>query len=351
MAATLDSEYLALNYNRKCASWNEFRNEGNFESGYSYAAELLPESLTVNQIPFKLGEKDAANGMTCNGDTLQIPVGKGYNRIYFLAAATDADYEATFTTGKIQQKAFVPCYTGFIGQWGHTNHTEGYLKEAEIAYVGTHRHGATEDLPYEFTYMFKIGVDIPKGATTVILPANEKIVLFAATAVKETMEPVEVATQLFRTAVKGSVTVKEATVPKENILKEAHVMGWSGYTREGEHPRLMVDGNSETKWCDTSILPNYVDFDLGENKTISGWKLLNAGQESQSWITSDCFLQVKNAVNEEWKTVDGIFGNSSNEVSRNLSQPVEVRYVRLLVTRPTQSKNGNAVRIYEFNVY
>ena len=79
----------------------------------------------------------------------------------------------------------------------------------------------------------------------------------------------------------------------------------------------MVDGNSETKWCDTSILPNYVDFDLGENKTISGWKLLNAGQESQSWITSDCFLQVKNAVNEEWKTVDGIFGNSSNEVSRN----------------------------------
>ena len=70
----------------------------------------------------------------------------------------------------------------------------------------------------------------------------------------------------------------------------------------------------------TSILPNYVDFDLGENKTISGWKLLNAGQESQSWITSDCFLQVKNAVNEEWKTVDGIFGNSSNEVSRNLSR-------------------------------
>ena len=42
VAATLDSEYLALNYNRKCASWNEFRNEGNFESGYSYAAELLP---------------------------------------------------------------------------------------------------------------------------------------------------------------------------------------------------------------------------------------------------------------------------------------------------------------------
>ena len=128
-------------------------------------------------------------------------------------------------------------------------------------------------------------------------------------------------------------------------------MGWSGYTREGEHPRLMVDGNSETKWCDTSILPNYVDFDLGENKTISGWKLLNAGQESQSWITSDCFLQVKNAVNEEWKTVDGIVGNSGNEVSRNLSQPIEARYVRLLVTRPTQSKNGNAVRIYEFNVY
>lgn len=45
------SEYanLSLNYDRKCASFNEFRGEANFESGYSYAAELLPDSIFINR--------------------------------------------------------------------------------------------------------------------------------------------------------------------------------------------------------------------------------------------------------------------------------------------------------------
>ena len=64
---------LSLSYNYKCSSFNEFRGEADFESGYSFAAELLPESLAVNGIPFQLGEKDAANGMTCNGDTIVLP--------------------------------------------------------------------------------------------------------------------------------------------------------------------------------------------------------------------------------------------------------------------------------------
>lgn len=348
---TLKHEYLPLNYDRKCTSWNEFRNEGNFESGYSYAAELFPETLKVNQIPFQLGEKDTDNGMSCQGETLQLPTGKEYNRVYILAAATDADYAATFNCGKNQQKVTVPCYTGFIGQWGHTGHTEGYLKEAEIAYVGTHRHGAGEDRPYEFTYLFKLGIDIPKGATTLTLPANEKIILFAATLVQEEVAPMQAASSLFQTAIKGEAATQEAVIAKKDLLTEARVIGWSGYTREDEHPRFLTDGKTETKWCDTSKAPNYVDFDLGESKPIQGWRLLNAGQENQSWITSDCFLQVRNAASEEWKTADGIRGNSSNVISRSLPQPIEARYVRLLVTRPIQSKEGNGVRIYEWNVY
>lgn len=200
--STFKTEYLPLNYNRKCATWNEFRKEADFESGYSYAAELLPDFLTVNQVPFRLGEKDVANGMTCEGDTLQLPSGKAYNRIYFLAASTDADYTAIFMCGKNQQVVNVPCYTGFIGQWGHVNHTNGYLKSAEIAYIGTHRHVFNEDRPYEFTYMFKFGIDIPKGATSLILPVNRKIILFAATLMQEDMPQVRVASQLFRTAIK-----------------------------------------------------------------------------------------------------------------------------------------------------
>lgn len=259
----LKSEHLSLNYDRKCASWNEFRKDGNFESGYSFAAELLPDSLTVSQIPFQLGKKDAANGMTCRGDTLQLPVARNYNRIYFLAASTDADYMAIFTCGKKQQQVYIPCYTGFVGQWGHLNHTEGYLKPAEIAYIGTHRHVFNEDRPYEFTYMFKVGVDIPKGAASVVLPKNDKIVLFSATAVQEDMPQVHIVSQLFRTAIdKDLITSRKVEMPKENLLKNARIAAYSGCVNDNEHPKFLVDGNTDTKWCDITSVPNFIDFDL-----------------------------------------------------------------------------------------
>lgn len=94
-------------------------------------------------------------------------------------------------------------YTGFIGQWGHTGHTEGYLKDSEVAYVGTHRHSSGGDHPYEFTYMFKLAIDLPAKVTEVVLPDNKDIVIFAATLVNDDTFPIYPATELFRTANKN----------------------------------------------------------------------------------------------------------------------------------------------------
>lgn len=347
----LKHAYLSLNYNRKCTSWNEFRREGNLESGYSYAAELLPDSMTVNQIPFCLGEKDAANGLACKGDTIQLPSGTTYNRIYFLAASTDNDCAGTFQCGQNKEEVIIPSYTGFIGQWGHTGHTEGFLKEAEIAYVGSHRHAPNGDLPYELTYMFKFGIDVPKGATSIILPKDEKIVLFAATLVQDTGSPVRTVSQLFRTAIQQGQGTESTATTLPNLLKDAKIIACSGYTGSHEEPKFMIDGDDETKWCDTTVAPNFADFDLGTAQSISGWKLVNAGQEDHSWITSDCFLQTKNNPNEDWKTVDSVRGNTKNVVSKSLTKPVQARYIRLYVTRPIQNKEGDCTRIYEFEVH
>ena len=350
------SEYanLSLNYDRKCASFNEFRGEANFESGYSYAAELLPDSIFINQVPFHLGEKDSFNGMTCKGDTILLPSGNTYTRLYFLAAsASDNDCAATFCCGKSKTELVIPSYTGFIGQWGHTNHTKGYLKDAEIAYVGTHRHSSGEDHPYEFTYMFKFGIHIPKGATSIILPKNDKIVLFAATLANENLPEVTAASRLFRTAIKGNHTgvPTDDNPNKENLLKTAEILSYSGYANPYEKPEYMIDGNKDTKWCDTGMTPNYVDFDLGKQQHISGWKLINAGEESHSYVTKGCFLQGKNHPDEEWMTLDRIDGNSRNKVERQLPQPAQARYIRLLVTNPVQDAEGKDARIYEFEVY
>ena len=123
---------------------------------------------------------------------------------------------------------------------GHTGHTEGYLKQAEIAYVGTHRHVSGEDRPYEYTYLFKFGIDIPKGATSLVLPKNEKVVLFAATLVQEDMATVTSASQLFRTANREQNQLQAAAAPKENLLKSARIIAWSGYVNDGEHPKYLI---------------------------------------------------------------------------------------------------------------
>ncbi len=292
--------------------------------------------------------------MTCKGDTILLPAGHKYNRLYLLAASTDGDYVGTFRCGRNKTDLVVPSYTGFIGQWGHTGHTKGYLKDAEIAHVGTHRHAPDGDQVYEFTYMFKFGIDVPEGATSLILPDNDKIVLFAATLVQEGNRPATAACELFRTAIKGNAASAQSMQTigaKENLLKDAKVIAYSGYTNDREKPEFMLDGNMETKWCDVSSTPNYVDFDLGEAKNISGWKLVNAGQESHAYITNGCFLQGKNSLNEEWKTLDSIDGNTRNVVSREIGETPKIRYIRLLITRPTQSTGGKDTRIYEFEVY
>lgn len=349
-AGKLQYASLPLNYDRKCVSWNEFRREADFASGYSYAAELLPDSLVAGSIPFRFGEKEAANGLTCKGDTIQLPAGSEYNRIYFLAASREGDCEGTFRTGKTEQTVLVPEYTGFIGQWGHLGHTEGFLKDAEIAYVGTHRHAPGGDEAYEYTYMFKFGLDIPKGATSLILPDNKQIVLFAATLVKEDQPQVTPASNLYRTALKAQKDGKEST-PKVNLMKGAKVIAYSGFVNDKESPAQMIDGDTQTKWCDISGVPNYVDFDLGATKSVSGWKLLNAGQESHSYVTRTCFIQGKNSLTEEWKTLGRLDDNRKNEVTGLLANPESVRYIRLLIAQPSQNTGSRDARIYELEVY
>ena len=343
-----DTRSLELPFNKNCFSYNEFRAAGNFEGGNSYAAELLPkDGLTVDGVHFTFGEMDTDNGLACDGDTIKLPAGGKYNKVYLLAASSSGDRKATFTAGKNSQTVNVPYYTGFVGQWGHEGHTKGYLKDAEVAYVGTHSHAEYEDRVYEFTYMFKYGIDIPEGATEIILPSDRNVVVFAATAVNE-KNTVKPAGRLFRTANKTDGSETDAV--RTNILKGAKVVAVSGQVNDDEAAVKLVDGDADTKWCDTGKAPNYVAFDLGEEKEFSGWRILNAGAESSNYITRACLLQVRNSLTEEWQTVDMIDGNRSNDVNRSI-KPVKARYVRLYVTGPAQGVNDSTVRIYELELY
>ena len=350
-AATYAS--IPLAYDRKCASYNEFLGAGSFDGEFSYAAELLPADnrLVSDNVPFTLGEPSAPNGLTCNGDTINLPEGQ-FTHVYLLAASNRDDRDATFKLGQSEQTVNVPYYTGFIGQWGHEGQTQGYLKTADIAYIGTHRHSQRGDVPYEFTYMFRLRLDVPKGARSVILPKDKNIILFAATAANDT-DAATVAAPLFTTSNKGndvptSAAQKKQTTP--NLLKGAQVINSTGYVNSREKPENLIDGDPETKWCDINKAPSIVDFDLGKEKEIRSWSLLNAGSENGSFITRSCVLMGRNNSNEEWQVIDMLDGNKKNDVDRQFA-PTSVRFVRLLITGPNQEAGASGTRIYEFELH
>lgn len=338
---------LKLNFDRRCFSPDGFRNQANFEGGYSYAAELLPnEGITVDGVPFHFGDKDSQNGLTCKGDTIKVPA--GYNKVYLLAAATTDDQTVDFLVGKTKQTRTIPNYTGFIGQWGHEGQSEGYYKDQEVAYVGTHRHSAQKNEAYEFTYMFKYVLNIPKGATQIILPKNDKVVIFSATLANEGQLATR-ADRLFRT---NNITDEPAAAKAEktNLLKDAKVVARTGEVNQNEKAENLIDGNEDTKWCDTGKLPHSVVFDLGQSQEVSGWSLLNAGSEGREYITRTCLLQGRNSAGEEWQTLDFIENNQKNLVNRNF-KVTKVRYIRLYVLAPEQGNDGGATRIYELKVF
>ena len=348
-----------LPYNKRCFTTNNFRNGGDFDGGNTYAAELAPADgiISSGNVSFQLADLDGRNGYVSRGDTIALPEGQ-YNKVYFLAASARGDRKAAISvlgtkgkkTGVVLSEAevSVPDYTGFIGQWGHEGHTTGFCKEGTIAYAGSHRHSTSEDEPYEFTYMFSVPVELPAGATSVVLPADAAITYFAATAVAEGPAAVP-AGELFSTNNKPgqAEAVKEQ---KPNLLEGAKVIFSTGAANLRESAENLIDGNNETKWCDISDAPHYTVIDMGETKSVSGWRLVNAGQESSSYVTRCCLLQGRNNTTDEWKTLDILDGNKADVVERSF-RPADVRYIRLFVTGPEQEPGEGDTRIYELEVY
>ncbi len=349
----VQSTPVELPYNIKTASYNSFRQDANFDGkGNSFAAELLPQKITYRGIDFKLAEGEVMNGVKCRQDTVSLPQGN-YNKLYLLAASTmKEDLLTDFLVDGKKQTVAVPSYTGFIGQWGHTGHTEGFLKSANIAYVGTHKHNLIKncDLPYEYTYIFCIALDVPKGAKQLILPDNPSIVVFAATAIMDSnnsLSPVtdQLAVNLPEKKASGDVFVKK------NLLWGKTILEKSGEVSRRERAECAIDDDTNSKWCDISdSKPKYITIDLGKEESIKGWYVLHAGIESLNYITKEYSLQIKSETDTDWKTVDTVYDNIDLETDRLMQNPQKARYIRLSISKPDQSE-GKDARIYDFWVY
>ena len=236
-----------LPYNLDGVSSDADRQDGDFDGlGRTLPAELLPQAVDLGGVTFKLGPATpgARNVVVPKGQRFTLPPG-GHDRLYLLVSAVGGDERGIVSferqgAPRLASGFVAPEWEGPIGQWdsrlasdrllrevvvpaiegqswtsdaiwqdmvlkvdgtgrlvGAARIKPGFVKRAEVAFVATHRHGRGGNEPYILCTVFKVGVDIPKGATAFVLPASARLRLLAVTLAKQTRDETQPASLLY----------------------------------------------------------------------------------------------------------------------------------------------------------
>jgi alpha-mannosidase len=206
-----------LPYEVDVVSTNNQRDDGSIDGlGLTYPAEQLGASIECDGVKFDLGPTTTGlkNAVLCRGQEIALPQGD-FNRLELLAASIDGDQVAHFKINDEIHGVVVPWWRGYVGQWDNRvwigkvpevafnwsatfgGLDPGYIKPGEVAWFSTHHHGPKGDQYYEYCYLYKLTVDLPKGARSLTLPDNPVVMLLAATVVNDSRDRAMPASVLF----------------------------------------------------------------------------------------------------------------------------------------------------------
>lgn len=213
------SKPMALPYDLDGISLDDGRTDGDFENGNTIAGEMLPDTILDRDIVFVTGPKStgALNVVSCNGQALTLPSGAN-NAVALLVNAVGGPAEGVFSIGGRDTSIWIQDYAEPIAQWNNRlvagsfveepdRIAPGYINRQDIAWYASHRHNAhNENEAYQFTYLFRVVLPVPAGVSTLTLPNNSRIRVFAATAVEGWAESVRAAKPVY--------DVLDATLPR-----------------------------------------------------------------------------------------------------------------------------------------
>ncbi|GAA2799873.1 hypothetical protein GCM10010441_26000 [Kitasatospora paracochleata] len=166
-----------------------------------------------------------------------------------------------------------------------------------------------------------------------------------------TLEVEAVSTENGRSAA-ASTTIAWSTGAASNLALNRPATA-SGQCNGNEGPAKAVNGSvsggTGDKWC-TLTGSKWLEVDLGSVRSLSRFTVKHAaaGGESAAWNTRDFTVQVRSSTADPWTTAVTVTGNTAATTDHPVS--VSARYVRLVVTRPTQTTDP-AARIYEFEAW
>ncbi|MFO0829509.1 MAG: glycoside hydrolase family 38 C-terminal domain-containing protein [Phycisphaerales bacterium] len=257
------SASVPLTFDADVVSTNAKRDDGAFDpSGGALPAEQLPTTLPFGPVTFELGAtKDGAkNALVCNGQTIPLPQG-AFDRVYILAAA-DVDTSATLTLGASATPWRVQSWNGMVGQWDRRLWAEytkdgtprgdivglepGYVKPDAIAWYCSHHHRDGADAIYSYSYLYAYPFDLPKGATSIQLPKDPRIKVFAVSVANAGPRSVP-ASPLFDTLIDHVQDAPRIAAPSGATNDSIRVAIAPGlYWRDGSI-RYTLDGSEPTK--------------------------------------------------------------------------------------------------------
>lgn len=124
----------------------------------------------------------------------------------------------------------------------------------------------------------------------------------------------------------------------------------SSFVNDNEAPQFAVDGDKTKKWCAVGSDKHNITIDLGAVKQIARLDVYHAeaGGESPDMNTEEYMLEVSEDGTNFTKVLD-VEKNTLGATSDSF-KPVNARYVRFTVLKPTQGSDS-AARIYEIEVY
>jgi len=190
--ADVSQKQLELPFDQDAMSFDNDRDDCNFNHRNSLPAELIPSEIVSEGIRYKMGSTaDGQNNvLTCNGQ--KIDLGDDCKKVYLLASAI-YDTKAEFRFDKTVVPLQIQSGTGYIGQFYNRQFAEDnvtvtridkpYVKAANIAWFASHGHYAypTRNEAYQYTYIYAYELNVPSATKILELPVNSNVKVFAIT--------------------------------------------------------------------------------------------------------------------------------------------------------------------------
>lgn len=340
---------VSLPYNVDMMSYDSKKNDALRSAPYAYPAELVPDVVTADGISFVMGNRSDGqnNAVRCSGQTIGLPAAG--RKLYLLAASTEpTGTVGEFVVGDQTYQFEVPYYGGTLGQLDSPYNGGTHYRKQDVALTTTHSHhiSGNSDEQYRFLYIYRFAITLPEGASQLKLPSNSSLMVYAATVSDTQADDIQPLTKL-----QTNIDYQELGSLSDDgcgeWIKPSNIVA-SHQNNANESAKMAADRDELTKWCVTagkSQTP-YLEYRFSEPREICQWMVLNAGSESDDYVTRACKLQRYD--NGKWIDVDVISGNRDNKIVRGVT-PFTTKRVRLQMIQGEQS--GYTTRIYEFGVY